>query len=266
MGQAAMTLERIWLPTSNYSSRGGSAPRLLVLHTTQGASNFYELGAFFAGDVGASSHVGIDDTPGMIGEYVDQQDKAWTQANANPYCLSAELCAWAEWDIDDWDRHPVMLQNTAAWLAEESAVFGIPLTASTDRGVCQHVDLGAAGGGHWDCGPSFPLEQVLAMARGTTPPISRSEHDSMVLTDTGTDGVWVVDATGAVFAYDGAPYLGGCNNAQYNPRGWPCVGIGTYIDERNQDGYVLVLDAAEADEGDRFRRYRFPRDGSAKVD
>ncbi len=32
------------------------------------------------------------------------------------------------------------------------------------KGVCQHVDLGTAGGGHWDCGPSFPMDDVIAMA------------------------------------------------------------------------------------------------------
>jgi hypothetical protein len=33
------------------------------------------------------------------------------------------------------------------------------------HGVCQHVDLGAAGGGHHDCGSAYPFEAVLAMAR-----------------------------------------------------------------------------------------------------
>jgi hypothetical protein len=31
--------------------------------------------------------------------------------------------------------------------------------------VCQHSDLGAAGGGHHDCGPGYPFDRVLAMAR-----------------------------------------------------------------------------------------------------
>jgi hypothetical protein len=86
----------------------------------------------------------------------------------------------------------------------------------------------------------------------------------MVLTDDATGGTWVVDPTGAVFGYDGAPYLGACNNNTYNEAGWPCVGIASFTD-RNGPGYVLVLDATAAGEGDRYRRYRFPRDKSAEV-
>jgi hypothetical protein len=66
-----------------------------------------------------------------------------------------------------------MLANTAAWVAEEAAHFGIPivkLSAAQAQaggpGVCQHADLGAMGGGHWDCGPGFPIDEVLSMAVG----------------------------------------------------------------------------------------------------
>jgi hypothetical protein len=71
-----------------------------------------------------------------------------------------------------------MLENCAKWIAEESARFGIPMVRTTDpngTGVCMHVDLGAAGGGHWDCGPDFPIDRVIAMASGSpvsTPPAS----------------------------------------------------------------------------------------------
>ncbi len=60
----------------------GLGVRLVVLHTAEGARTFEDLGAFFAGDSGVSSHVGIDDTPGIIGEYVRPENKAWTQGNA----------------------------------------------------------------------------------------------------------------------------------------------------------------------------------------
>jgi hypothetical protein len=71
-----------------------------------------------------------------------------------------------------------MLATCAAWIAEEAAAFGIPIVKlsagpaqSGGRGVCQHADLGAAGGGHHDCGPHFPIDEVLAMAStGVGPP------------------------------------------------------------------------------------------------
>ena len=99
--------------------------------------------------------------------------KAWTASNANPWSVQAELCAFAAWSPAEWSNHPVMLENCAAWIAEEAAHFGIPLVALSAgdaqnpgvAGVCQHADLGAMGGGHWDCGPGFPMGDVLDMAR-----------------------------------------------------------------------------------------------------
>ena len=149
-----------------------------MLHTAEGARTYQSLGSFFANpSSGVSSHVGIDDTPGVIGEYVRFDQKAWTQANANPYSVAAELCAFASWSPAEWDQHRVMLENTAQWVAEECSRFGIPLVRLNaaqaqggQAGVCQHVDLGAAGGNHWDCGPSFPMDRVMQMAGGLPGP------------------------------------------------------------------------------------------------
>lgn len=174
-----MALNRVWIPSPNFSSRGGTKVRLIVLHTAEGATTYQSLGSFFANpSSGVSSQTGIDDTPNTVGEYVKRENKPWTQGNANPYSVSTELCAFAKWDPAEWQRHPTMLANTAAWIAEEAAAFGIPIVRLNAQqaqgggtGVCQHVDLGAAGGGHWDCGPSFPMDQVIAMAKGQAPPI-----------------------------------------------------------------------------------------------
>src|ERR1700751_5929818 len=107
-----MTLKRIAYPSPNYSSRGGAAVRLIVLHTAEGATNIADLGAWFANPAsGVSSHVGIDDTSNTVGEYVRRDGKAWTAANANPVAVQAELCAFAEWDAAEWDRHQEMLRN-----------------------------------------------------------------------------------------------------------------------------------------------------------
>jgi hypothetical protein len=180
-----VTLNRVWIPSPNYSSRGGAAVRLAVLHTAEGALSYTSLGSFFANpSSGVSSQVGIDDTPNTVGEYVTRANKSWTQGNFNPVATSAELCAFAAWTPAEWDRHPNMLANTAAWLAEESAAFGIPLVRLTPaqaqglgRGVCQHVDLGAAGGGHTDCGPGFPIDEVIAMAGGAGPPVNLEDEN-----------------------------------------------------------------------------------------
>jgi hypothetical protein len=192
-----MALKRVWIPSPNYSSRSGAAVRLIVLHTAEGARTYQSLGSFFSSSsAGVSSQVGIDDTPNTVGEYVKPDKKPWTQASFNPVADSAELCAFAAWDAAEWNRHPTMLSNTAAWVAEECARFGIPIVKLTPsqaqgsgRGVCQHVDLGSAGGGHTDCGKAFPMDQVISMAKGgsTTPPTpaptSTWEEDMIIKKD-----------------------------------------------------------------------------------
>jgi hypothetical protein len=214
----AMTLNRVAIPSPNYSSRGGSGVRLVVLHTAEGALTYQALGNYFANpSSGVSSHTGIDDTAGTVGEYVPPGYKAWTQGNANPYSVAAELCAFAGWDRAEWDRHPAMLLNAAEWVREECGRFGIPIRALTGAeaqggaaGVCQHVDLGADGGGHWDCGPGFPMADVIAQAsRGGAPaPAQRKGRNMIASTNTG-GGYWTTTSDGAVGAFGDAQYKGG---------------------------------------------------------
>jgi hypothetical protein len=216
-----MPLTRVAIPSPNYSSRGGTKVRLIVLHTAEGATGpgaYQALGNFFSQrSSGVSSHVGIDDTPGVVGEYVPRSGSAWTAASANPYSVQAELCAFAKWTTTDWNAHPQMIANTAAWVAEEAAALGIPLVKlsasqaqSGSAGVCQHVDLGVAGGNHWDCGPSFPIDQVIAMAQGGAAPApgpTSLEGNMIASTSTGK-GYWTATYDGAVYAFGDAKYQG----------------------------------------------------------
>ena len=199
-----MALRRDWIPSPNYSSRGGTPVRLVVVHTAEGALTYQSLGSFFANPAsGVSSQTGIDDTPGVIGEYVTRTAKPWTQGNANPYSTATELCAFAAWTRTDWLQHDIMLDNCRRWIEEECAHFGIPrvkLSAAQAQGgvagVCGHVDLGAAGGGHWDPGPDFPWDIVLS----STPPgpvippappdlhFASGQEDAQVALTTGPDG------------------------------------------------------------------------------
>jgi hypothetical protein len=194
-----------------------------------------------------SSHTGIDDTPGVIGEYVRRSDKAWTQGNANPYSVAAELCAFAAWSPAEWQLHQSMLANTAQWVAEECAAFGIPvqrLSAAEAQGgasgVCQHVDLGAAGGGHWDCGPGFSeaMDQVIAMAAGGAVAPSSEEDKEMIICSTPSGkGYIVVKPGGDVFAYGDANYRGGANQKGHLSAG-DKITDAAYVGQG--DGYWLV--------------------------
>ncbi len=166
-----MALKRDWIPSPNYSSRGGSGVRLVIVHTAEGATTYKALGNYFgSGSAGVSSHVGIDDTPGRIGEYVKRPNKAWTSGDANPYSVNVELCGFASWSPAEWERHPAMLDNCARWIAEECRYYGIPIKklsagqAASGWGVCGHVDVSGPGG-HWDPGPSFPWAKVIDAAK-----------------------------------------------------------------------------------------------------
>jgi hypothetical protein len=173
-----VTLTRVPILSPNYSSRGGATVTHIVLHTAEGATTYQSLGSFFQNpSAQVSSHVGIDDTPNVIGEYVHRPNKAWTASGANPWSVQAELCAFARWSTDEWMAHPTMLANCAAWIAEEAAVYGLPLVRlspsdaqnKNSRGVCDHAALGRMGGGHWDCGGGFPFDHVLSLAGGAAP-------------------------------------------------------------------------------------------------
>jgi hypothetical protein len=182
-----MALKRVWIPSQFYSSRGGASVRLIVVHTAEGATTIESLGSWFQNpSAQCSSHAGADDKVNTIGEYVDQ-DKAWTQADYNPVAVSIELCGFAAWTASDWAAHPNMLDNCAKWIAEEAKALGIPITKlsaseaqGSGRGVCQHADLGAGGGGHWDCGSSFPMDDVLDMARGGGQPAPSITEGEMI--------------------------------------------------------------------------------------
>lgn len=191
-------LNRVWIPSPNYSARSGSV-RLVVVHTAEGARSFRDLGGFFGNASSqVSSHVGIDNERGSIGEYVKRPDKAWTQSAYNSMAVSVELCGapfntstpcGANWSGAEWNEHDAMLANLADWIREECEHYNLPITKlsasqaqGTGRGVCGHVDLGAAGGGHYDPGPNFPWSRVMDMARtGTDPAPEPDQPDDQAL-------------------------------------------------------------------------------------
>lgn len=172
-----MALKEIWIPSPHYSSSRGPYNKA-VLHTTEGAMKIRDLGSWFQNpSAGCSSHHGADNYErGTFGAYVYENHKAWTQGNANDYCLSLEQCAYASWSRDTWlNSKETLLRNTADWLAYVCGKYGIPLRALSNseaqnasvKGVCQHVQLGSWGSGHSDCGGGFPLDKVLEWAKGS---------------------------------------------------------------------------------------------------
>ena len=150
----------------NQSSRRGLKPRIIVLHTTEGhnrpgLSDLRGLVSFFNNpSAQVSSHV-ANDAEGNDARIVPDEAKAFTQAAFNSIALSIEQIGFAS----QAEFPQAQLENTARWIAHWSRKWNIPIVHSTTNGVCQHKDLGRAGGGHVDCGPNYPLGRVLSMAR-----------------------------------------------------------------------------------------------------
>jgi hypothetical protein len=219
-----MALNRLWMPSPNNGARSRQ-PRIIVIHTAEGARTIQSLGSFFANPgSGVSSQTGIDDSPNTVGEYVRRDRAAWTQASFNSDSISTELCAFASWGRDEWLRHPTMLSNTTAWILEECAAAGIPFVRidaaaaqGSGRGVCGHVDLGSRGGGHWDPGPSFPWDIVMSgsAAGPVPPPVPPGLNAAVVGIERSGDGYVMVASDGGVFNY-GAPFHGSAGGIQLN--------------------------------------------------
>lgn len=169
------------IPSPNYSSRGSSRVRLVVIHSAEGARDRISLGKYFQGGVNASSHVGID--AGGVEQYVPYDKSAWTLLNGNPISENAELCAFARWTRAQWLSEETvdgvanpkrMLNNAAAWIRERCLANDIPIRkltpAQVDQGlagVIGHADWtysNVGQGDHTDPGPNFPWDYVMARA------------------------------------------------------------------------------------------------------
>ena len=236
-------LRRVPIASPNHSGRSG-APRIVVVHTAEGSRDYRSLGNFFANpSSGVSSQTGIDDEPGVIGEYVRRDRASWTQASFNSAAISTELCAFAKWDRATWiNEHRVMLENCRRWIAEECAASGIPLlrigadaAQGTGRGVCGHVDLGSRGGGHWDPGPGLPWDLVLGSPIETErpPPVPPGLNAAVVDIVRLGAGYAMTASDGGVFAYN-APFHGSASTARLNA---PIVGMAA---RPQGDGYWLA--------------------------
>lgn len=226
-----MALTRVWTPSGNYS--GGSSKRLIVLHTMEGftgTNGAYDCAKYFQGNVGASSQVCIDNNRGKIWECVSRGNGSWTQCNYNSVSVSAEQSGYASWSRDTWlNKHGNLLHNTADWIAEEAAKLGIPIKELTDSqaqggaaGVTYHSRLGSTGCGHSDPGGGYPLDQVLAWAKGGSTPAP-------------SEGAFM---SSSVVIYEGKQYI-----AYIDPGGHVCVNGGT-VDPNShaQSGAGLDID------------------------
>ena len=147
---------------ANQSDRigGEKAISLIVVHDTEGGT-IDGIHSWFNNPRSlASSHVLVDKDGASV-QFVPDARKAWHVMAFNSRALGIEQIGFAT--QDSWPEQQLI--KTAEYIAYWSRKYGIPITHSTSHGVCQHKDLGVAGGGHDDCGPAYPFAHVLALAR-----------------------------------------------------------------------------------------------------
>jgi hypothetical protein len=155
-------------------SRRGYTVRVLAVHTTEGGGTPQALrdADWWTGSSHAIADEGTLLTPeqGMV----PYSRAAWTLRSGNYWSENIELIGFADWSRDEWLSRPGLLENCARWLADRAKANGIPLSkisAAEYRaggwGVIGHVDhtVGYSDGTHYDPGPNFPYDVVIARAR-----------------------------------------------------------------------------------------------------
>jgi LysM repeat protein len=154
----------------------------VVVHTAEGATDEKNLGNFFKSKASGSSNAGIGQDGGYA-TYVNYKDTPWTNPPLNEESDTVELCGFAKWGRADWLKQTKMLDTLARWIAWRCAVRKIPVryVASPSRGttgVTGHKQVNSVykSSSHWDPGPQFPWDVVIAAAQRyakiTPPPIT----------------------------------------------------------------------------------------------
>lgn len=143
----------------------------LVLHSAEGATSEIALGNFFAGTTKGSSAAGIGQG-GKYASYVNYADTAWCAPPLNQEGEHLEICGFAKWTRAEWLAHPAMLETVAKWIAWRCTVRRIPirfvaLPRVGTSGVTGHIQVNNVyhKSDHWDPGPNFPWDSVIARAQ-----------------------------------------------------------------------------------------------------
>lgn len=167
---------------ANSSSRGGARVIWACVHTAEGIRKASDLKAFFERSTDSSAHAVADDNT-LLDNLVPYDRASWTLRNGNTRSLNLELCGFAKWTRAEWLQHQGMLDNAAAWIRRACQWAGIPIVklSAADikagrAGVIGHVDYtnGTGDGTHWDPGPGFPWDIVIARAAGSAGGVTTS--------------------------------------------------------------------------------------------
>lgn len=190
---------------ANSSSRNKARVLWVTVHTAEGIRKAADLKLFFDRSTTSSAHAVADDVT-LLDNLVPYERASWTLRDGNARSDNLELCGFAAWTRAEWlVDHPGMLHNAAIWIQRRCAARGIPLVKLTPAdvragraGVIGHADYtqGTGDGTHWDPGPGFPWDYVMAQAVEINARSARhttTEDDAMFIRkQTATGELWAL--------------------------------------------------------------------------
>lgn len=155
--------------------------RLICLHSAEcgevptAAEALQSWGAGAAHPTNASWHLAVDNDSAT--QNMELHDIAWHAGPINGYSIGIEQAGRAAQTYDQWmdDYSQALLDRVARLIAVIAGWYDIPIEhvanprAPGVKGVCTHADVTKAWkvrGGHTDPGSAYPMEFVLAKARG----------------------------------------------------------------------------------------------------
>jgi hypothetical protein len=152
--------------------------RLIVLHSTEG-STAKGAASWFANPASAgSTQLVVDDRECY--RTLPDDVVPYGAPGANEDGLHIEMAGFAKWTRAQWLEREDTIRRAAAFAADWSNTYGIPLVyvdaaglKRKESGVTTHwqVTKGLNGGvGHVDPGPNFPLDVFMRYAGGVAPP------------------------------------------------------------------------------------------------
>ncbi len=127
---------------------------LIFVHMAEGGSAG-GVAWLCSGNVQASTHLFMNEAGDLVYQLVPLQSEAWAECRFNRRGVSMEIPGFTAQGIPEarWRAAALIV----AWLCRAYSIPPVWARNGVGRGVCQHVDLGEAGGGHHDaCGIGSP--------------------------------------------------------------------------------------------------------------
>jgi N-acetyl-anhydromuramyl-L-alanine amidase AmpD len=165
---ATTELERVTLPaleqvpSPNRSGRRGARVDLLVWHETAGSyagavrwlctPTVYDAHGNVRSGPNASAHLVIDEHGRQASQLVPLEVKAWHAADFNPRSIGVEHANTTAKGYAT-ERQLRVSARVFGWLCVRENIPPRWARGGHGPGVCYHGELGAAGGGHPQCGP-----------------------------------------------------------------------------------------------------------------